>query len=99
MKQTLFAIALFNIFCFGASALPADKVIWEPNIKMEKHLFPSYIIAGATKKFKDLGAQYLGESKGLVGIDISSGYNHASYRLDIKANEIADETSFEFTLP
>jgi hypothetical protein len=66
---------------------------------MDKHLFPSYIIAGAAVKFSGLGENYLGEPKGILGIDISSTYRNAKFRLEILANEIAEPTTYTFTLP
>lgn len=100
MKRFLFIVA---IFIFGVVAkmkaqLP-ETVSWEPNIKMDKHLYPSYIIAGASVVFKNQGDHYLGEPKGLLGIDISSTYRFAKFKLEIRADEIADPTVFEFTLP
>ena len=99
MKKVIFLfINLVFVWNIAQAQLP-ETINWETSIKMNKHLFPSYILAGSTIKFTSLGDHYLGESKGLLGIAISSTYRAAKFRLEVRADEIASATSFEFTLP
>lgn len=99
MKRLLAVIIFLSAISIYSRAQVPEWVEWDPNIKMDKHLFPSYIIASATIKFGDLGDHYLGVPKGLIGISIRSTYRFAKFKLEIKADEIADETEYEFTLP
>src|ERR1017187_4311301 len=92
MKRLLITFSFFCLLLVNVFANPPEKVTWEPNIKMEGHLFPSYIIAGANTNFKSQGDHYIGEPKGLIGIEISSSYKNAKYRIEINAREIADIT-------
>jgi hypothetical protein len=99
MKRLIIMFVFFAGIISVASAQLPETVNWAPSIKMDKHIFPSYIIASAAKNFQDQGDHYFGEPKGLIGIQISSTYRFAKFKLVIKADEIADATEYEFTLP
>jgi hypothetical protein len=99
MKRLILLLTLFAVISGKLFGQVQEWVSWEPFIKMDKHLFPSYIIAAATVKFPEMGDHYIGEAKGILGISIQSTYRFAKYRLEIKSDEIADVTYYEFTLP
>lgn len=85
-------------FCGALLANPAS-IEWRPITSMNDHIFPSLIIAGANAKYEQPQGAFIGEAKGLIGINIRSSLTLAKYRIDITITDIADPTSYTFDLP
>ncbi len=100
MKKT--NLLLLTI-CFGlvSFAYSQSAVKWKPEIEMDNQIFPSYLLATATKAIdeKSDDQYYIGDNNGMLGISITNPAKNSKLKLSIKVDQIVDLQEFEVILP
>src|SRR5437899_3301099 len=94
------AIALF---CLYAGAQPGrvantTQLQWSPIVEFDNQLFPSTILALATKRVEKIPPTYLGDPNGSIGVNIMSPTPGVRVRVSVKVDRLADESTLESVL-
>ncbi|MFO0941043.1 MAG: hypothetical protein U0930_09765 [Pirellulales bacterium] len=96
MKKLLVAVALLAL-------LPLSKVSadFTPITGWDKQLFPSFIIGTAAMKGDDASTSEneLGDSRGLLGVEVVSPKDNATIEVTIECNDFAEPSKFSGRLP
>jgi hypothetical protein len=82
-------------------ALPpvAANANWSPIVEIDDQLFPAEILALATRRVQNLPPTYLGDPNGVLGVAVVSPTPGARIRVSIRVDRLAEESSFEGTIP
>jgi len=100
MKRT--PLLLVILLCaFSVHAQVSRRTVdWQPIIEMDNQLFPSYVLATATrpKPEKSSDPTYLGDVNGAIGIYVVAHSSHADLNLVIQASPLAESSTFEGSL-
>lgn len=96
MRQLIAATTVLALL--QVSNLSAD---FTPIAGWDKQLFPSFIIGTATMKSDDspAAANELGDSRGLLGVELVSPSNDAQVEVTVECNEFAEPSKFSGRLP
>jgi hypothetical protein len=95
LLSILFCLSLVS-FAYSQSA-----VKWKPEIEMDNQIFPSYLLATATKAIdeKSDDPYYIGDIDGKLGVSITNPTKNSKLKLSIKVDQIVDLQEFEVILP
>jgi len=97
----LAALAFASITAKAQSVSPTVK--WQPVIENTSidtdQVFPAEILALATRHPQKLPPRYLGDPNSVLGISLVSSAADVKVRVSVKVDRLAEESSFEATIP
>ncbi len=97
----LATLALASITARAQSVSPTLK--WQPVIENTSidtdQVFPAEILALATRHPQNVPPRYLGDPNGVLGISLVSSAPDVKVRVSVKVDRLAEESSFEATIP
>jgi len=101
LLRFLATLALASITAQAQSVSPTLK--WQPVIENTSidtdQVFPAEILALATRHPQNVPPRYLGDPNGVLGISLVSSAPDVKVRVSVKVDRLADESSFEATIP
>jgi hypothetical protein len=103
-RATLRLVAVVALAsAFGKPQQAAPTIRWSPIVESSSvdtnQIFPAEILALANRRVERLPARYLGDPNGVLGVRIVSSTPDTHIRISIKVDRLAEETSFETTIP
>lgn len=105
MRRIVILILAIFVLTHVTKAQSASQTLkWEPAIENTKvdvdELFPAEILAVAARRVhRNAPPRYLGDPNGALGIVLVSPTAGAKVRVTIKVDRLAEESSFEATIP
>lgn len=106
MKPTLSLLAAAFAAVSLASISRAGEVEWTPEATMDSQLFPSLLIATATRRPDDVDEEaqapdpyLLGDQYGLVGVSIKTVAANTKVKVTLKENDLMSASTWSGELP
>lgn len=100
MKK-LFLSLLLLLLILPSLAYSQESISWKPEIEMDNQIFPSYLLAKATKPIdtESEDPYYIGDVNGTIGVSITNPSKNSKIKVSIQVDPIIDLQEFDVTLP
>lgn len=95
----LIPFCAFFLQPFSALNAQAQSLEWQPILRFQGELFPSFILANATRTLAQKVPTAFGDLLGSVGISLKSPRTGARAKAAIEIDGVAEESYIEETLP
>lgn len=99
--KLLVILALASVIAKAQSEPPTIK--WQPVVENSSvdtdQVFPAEILSLAARRVQELPRTYLGDPNSVFGVLLVTSEPDVRVRVSIKADRLADESSFEVTIP